>query len=1310
MHQGEAGRSGYLNTSYSTPLRRVRSITLPASLLAEPIKVGEKLIVGATDGKLRAYNVFTGSLLWEKALGGTIESTPAYAEGVVVAATKEGKLYGLSLSGNQLWMLDLSEQVVSPLLVWEGQVYVGSGSGFLYRVDLKRGALTNQFYVGNNVNAGASAKGNLLVVGAPLGRVFGLGYALSQTWQAQLPNGIFYRATAAFDDEGIFVAPGDYDKNLYKFDTSGNIVWQRTDIEPSVSLLKVSSVAKRQNLVALHAGAPSTTAKLYVFDASTGSIQWSHNTGNTRDHNLLPAPIFLGDKLSVADTDGRLWVLSPSGGVLQQEALGAPATGLVASSGLLIASLQNGSLLVYETTPATLPVARISSPTNGSVAGQSVTVSGSAFSDYFKQYEVLVGQGSAPTSFTSLGTFYEPVQGGVLYTWDASSQSEGTYLLKLIASDIAGNQASAQVEVVLDLTPPLLSVLAPAEGSSFNTSQVTVSGTTDADATVTVNGQSTAVSEEGSFSQTLSLSDGAQTITVQAKDPYGNSATKTIHITVDTTPPALTLTQPASTTVLTSSATLPVSGTTEPGAAVTVRGSAVSAGSDGSFSTSLTLSEGTHTVEVVASDALGNQQKVSLSVTVDLTPPPLSVSEPAEGLVTNQSKLSVKGSTEAGAAVSVQGASAAVDPAGNFLHELTLDDGTHTLSVVATDPAGNQKAVQRSVTVKTAGPDLRVVSPAEGLLTNQKTLTVSGTTEAGATVTVQGSQVSVGSDGSFSTTRTLSEGGNLVEVKATDVAGNSRTIQRTVTLDTVNPTLALSEPQENLLTNNKEVRVSGTVEVGARLFVQQSEETPNADGTFSVLLTLPEGLHTVEVKAEDAATNQTLLTRKVTVDTTPPEVAILAPGGVWQTSSTVLLEGSTEADLTVTVGAEATTSDADGTFSLSLSLQEGENPLTVRVTDKAGNVGEKQIVVKVDTIPPLVVSASLNDFTGFVLQPEVELRAKGTDGEKGSGIVQLLVGTTADFGEGSLVVQTDGRQDYATVTLPEGDGQKKVYLRYQDLAGHLSEVQELTTILDTRSFLAKPVDPDQGGEFATADGTKVVLPAKALRLSKELRGQLFLVILNPELDAQKARELPKLKDELLEPAGSVRDIFFAGEQGEVVSVELTQPVALTLPFEPDKLEKAKVEAMRVFTFDETLKDWQILEGTQKVSGSFVEAKASHFSLFRAMGVVTVGDDFVSELFNFPNPFSTKAGTTVSYRLKGDAQRVSLEVYTVRGDKIRTESFLAGEKGALIGLNQVKFSGTHLGRPLANGVYLYRLRGADLQGNSFQKLGKMVVLR
>ena len=126
-----------------------------------------------------------------------------------------------------------------------------------------------------------------------------------------------------------------------------------------------------------------------------------------------------------------------------------------------------------------------------------------------------------------------------------------------------------------------------------------------------------------------------------------------------------------------------------------------------------------------------------------------------------------------------------------------LSDGSHTVSISVSDNDGNAATVKSTTfKVDTVPPTLNITAPANELVTNSSALVVRGTTNdaTSSPVTVkmtlnntdQGS-VSVDTSGTFTKTLTLSTGLNNIVVTATDAAGKSSSVTRTVTLDTSKP-------------------------------------------------------------------------------------------------------------------------------------------------------------------------------------------------------------------------------------------------------------------------------------------------------------------------------------------------------------------------------------------------------------------------------------------------------------------------------------------------------------------------------------------
>lgn len=126
------------------------------------------------------------------------------------------------------------------------------------------------------------------------------------------------------------------------------------------------------------------------------------------------------------------------------------------------------------------------------------------------------------------------------------------------------------------------------------------------------------------------------------------------------------------------------------------------------------LNDGQHTIKVDASDFDGNAaSQKTVSFKVDTIPPTLSITSPEEGMITNQSTVTVSGKTNdatsspvtvtiklnSGTSENVQ-----VSEIGEFSKVLTLISGENIITIVATDSAGKQTTITRTVTLNTSSP------------------------------------------------------------------------------------------------------------------------------------------------------------------------------------------------------------------------------------------------------------------------------------------------------------------------------------------------------------------------------------------------------------------------------------------------------------------------------------------------------------------------------------------------------------------------------------------------------------------------------
>jgi VCBS repeat-containing protein len=241
--------------------------------------------------------------------------------------------------------------------------------------------------------------------------------------------------------------------------------------------------------------------------------------------------------------------------------------------------------------------------------------------------------------------FSATVQAGGVYSADVpGALAEGGYSVVATAVDAAGNSASASDNGTLDVTPPLITVDAPA---LTNDTTPTITGSTNlpagsivtlgvVDGTGVLRTFFAVVQAGGSYSADVpsALVAGGYGVAAGVTDAAGNSATATDTGVIDLTAPTLTVNAPAltndSTPTITGTTDLPAGATvtlTVTGANGAVQFFAATVQAGGSYSADVpsALVEGGYTVVAGVTDGAGNSASASDSGAIDLTPPAASI-------------------------------------------------------------------------------------------------------------------------------------------------------------------------------------------------------------------------------------------------------------------------------------------------------------------------------------------------------------------------------------------------------------------------------------------------------------------------------------------------------------------------------------------------------------------------------------------------------------------------------------------------------------------------------------------------------------
>ena len=326
------------------------------------------------------------------------------------------------------------------------------------------------------------------------------------------------------------------------------------------------------------------------------------------------------------------------------------------------------------------------------------------------------------------------------------------------------------------------------------------------------------------------------------------------------------------------------------------------------------LSNGSHALSATAYDAAGNSATATATVTVsnavkDTTAPTVAITSPANNsTVSGAVSITATASDNVGVA-SVQfkidgsnlGSALTVSPYTASWSTSSYSNGSHTISAVASDAAGNSKTATATVTVSnavkdTTAPTVAITSPANNsTVSGAVSITATASDNVGVTSvqfkidgTNLGSALTASPYTASWSTSSYSNGSHTISAVASDAAANTATSSVTVsvsntvaTKDTIPPTVSIASPANNST-------VSGTVSITAtasdNVGVTSVQFKIDGSNLGSALTASPyaaswsstgyaNGNHTISAVASDAAGNTATSPVTVTVSNTSTQAS-----------------------------------------------------------------------------------------------------------------------------------------------------------------------------------------------------------------------------------------------------------------------------------------------------------------------------------------------------------------------------------------------------------------------------------------------------
>ena len=341
------------------------------------------------------------------------------------------------------------------------------------------------------------------------------------------------------------------------------------------------------------------------------------------------------------------------------------------------------NMVLIDNTP---PKVVIVSPQNGSVAyTNNLLVLGTAIDD---------ASGPIVVELSVDGISWVPASGSS--SWSATvGITQGAHMILVRAKDAHNNIGMASINIEIDLTSPALEVYSPKDGAVTNQSLLHVTGRVHVGSGVIIDGQAVTVSINGTFDKEVLLVEGPNIIHIKVLKGLETIETN-MTVLMDTRPPSIIFEHPAKGALLNSTyVTITVS--SDEDASFYIAGQSVQS-FGGEANLGLTLTEGINKVHVRAVDKAGNINETDYTVTIDITKPQLTILSPAAPVFsTTKATLHVLGSTEPGAALTVDGKPVPLDTSGKFTFNQKLKLGKNTVTIVSVDKAGNRKDIVLSV-------------------------------------------------------------------------------------------------------------------------------------------------------------------------------------------------------------------------------------------------------------------------------------------------------------------------------------------------------------------------------------------------------------------------------------------------------------------------------------------------------------------------------------------------------------------------------------------------------------------------------------
>lgn len=323
-----------------------------SSIFSGPCLANDSILIyGNSTGYLKAINIISQKMLWQRKLYGPIYSTPVASGGIIVLGTTDGNIIGFDvLTGSRLWKVNTGRPVLAEGIIEDGSVYMGGGDKKFYRIDIRTGIVIWQNADVEGLIQGKPAiSGSSVIFGAWDRNLYCLDKktgSLRWKWnngRSQILYSPGNIVPVCSDNKVFIVAP---DRFMTAIDLiTGTEIW-RTGMHQVRESMGISSDG-----TAVYAKLMNDTIIAMSAIGNSPKTLWAANAGFGYEHN--PCPVLASPDMVISATrDGMLIAINPTtSGIIWKYKAGNSSINktIIDKNRIVWATLSEGKILGIKT-------------------------------------------------------------------------------------------------------------------------------------------------------------------------------------------------------------------------------------------------------------------------------------------------------------------------------------------------------------------------------------------------------------------------------------------------------------------------------------------------------------------------------------------------------------------------------------------------------------------------------------------------------------------------------------------------------------------------------------------------------------------------------------------------------------------------------------------------------------------------------------------------------------------------------------------------------------------------------------------------